>query len=126
MTYSDLFDGEEHWLDLNEDPGWTKPYMRVTDAVVCEPQPKGSGEWDPELINLVSVPVDFPVETSWGIEDGWSAFAVMIQQIGQLLSPYGDNQLEATQMNTRDERTWQVTSTYYRVFWKGEERVDGI
>lgn len=124
MSYSILFNGEEHWLDLECDPGWTKPYMKVTDVVVCDPQPKGLNYAGP-LTNIVSVPCSLAEEVSWAVEDGWSAFAVMVRYIGELISPPGENQLEAEQLVVRDEKTWAIKSTHYRVLWKGED-IDGI
>jgi hypothetical protein len=125
VSYSELFDGEECWLEPDGNPGWVKPFMRVTDVVVCEPQPKFRTPLDPELTNIVSVPVSPAEDRSWSVEDGWSAFAVMVRYIGEILSPEGKNDLEVEQLVARDEKTWDITGTYYRVFWKGEE-VEGI
>jgi len=126
MSYSDLFDGEEHWLGLDCVPGWRKPYMQVTDSVDLDPQPP-KGNLESPLTNVVTTPVSLPKETAWGVEDGWSAFAVMMQELGSLLSPGGENYLSAEQHVVRDEKTWAVKSTHYKVIWKGDpDLVEGI
>jgi hypothetical protein len=125
MSYSELFDGEEHWLGLGLETGWTKPYLQVTDVVEVDPQPRGLTHLEAPVTNHVSVPVSPAAEASWAVENGWSAFAVMIRYIGELLSPGGENLLDVEQLVVRDERTWAITSTHYRVLWKGDE-VEGI
>ena len=125
MSYSDLFNGEEHWLGLEFEPGWTLPDLRVKAVVKNEVQGKLS-ELESESTNIVP-DGDAKIGATWAVEEGWSAFAVMAQQIGELLSPTGENELEAEQHVVRDERTWKVLSTHYKVLWKGSpDDVEGI
>lgn len=125
MSYSDLFDGEEHWLGLDEEEGWTKPDLRVKATVQNEVQGKLTPQESPTT-NIVP-DVDRIAAMTWGVEDGWQGFAVMIQQIGALLSPGGENQLVAEQFVVRDERTFKVKSKHYKVLWKGsQDDVEGI
>jgi hypothetical protein len=122
MSYSDLFDGEEHWLAVECVPGWIKPYMQVTDVVELQPQPAAVGDLESPLTNLVSSPVLPAAERSWAVEEGWQAFAVMSQYIGDLLTPGGDtNLLEVEQLVARDHKTWAIKSSHYRVIWKGDD-----
>jgi hypothetical protein len=127
MSYSDLFSGEEVWLGPDCDPGWISPYLKVLHTVEMEVQPE-LDILDSPITNLV-VDRDARLEAVWGIEKGWSAMAVMLQNIGELLSicdpeAHGVNLLEVEQLVVRND-DWTIKSTHYRVFWKGAE-VDGI
>jgi hypothetical protein len=124
VSYSDLFDGEEHWLGKGCEPGWTEPDLRVGAVVEDEVQRKLT-DLETKSTNIVPAP-DARHAAAWGVEEGWQAFAVMMQQVGELLSPGGENHLVAEQLVVRD-KAWKVTSSHYKILWKGsQDDVKGI
>lgn len=121
MDYSELFDGEENWLGEGD---WVQPDLRILHVVENEVQGRLT-PLETASTNLVPSP-DRVAALTWGVEGGWSAFAVMMQQIGELLSPGGDNQLVAEEHVVRDDK-WAVKSKHYKVWWKGSpDDVEGI
>lgn len=126
MSFSELFDGEEHWLDVGCSPGWISPFLVPGEPVELEVQYPPLDELESPEINYAPS-TDSVVEMTWNVERGWSSLAVCLQKIGELLTPGGENNLVAEQLVVRDEKTWKITSTHYRVFWKGpEEDVEGL
>lgn len=121
MSYSDLFDGEKHWLGLDCEPGWQKPYMQVISVVDLDPQIVKLDDLESPLINFVAQPVPLAAEKSWAVEEGWQAFAVMVQYIGELMSQSGDNDLQVEQQIVRNPKTWDVVSSHHLVVWKGDD-----
>lgn len=126
MAYSELFDGEEHWLAEGCAPGWVNPFLVPGPPVELEVQTPALTELESPELNFA--PVENPVlSAAWAVEGGWSGLAVSLQRIGELLSLGSDNLLLAEQLVARDEVTWKITSTHYRVLWKGDpETVEGI
>jgi hypothetical protein len=121
MSFSELFDGEEFWLGVDCDPGWRTPHLEVLHVVDLDPQPVKMDNLESPLTNLVTAPVSAAKQASWAVEDGWQAFAVMFQYVGDLMTEGADNDLEVEQRVVRNEKTWAVKSSHYRVFWKGDD-----
>lgn len=130
MSYDELFDGDEHWLQEEDDEGWICPWLRVLHTVEMEVQPQSIsavGSLESPITNLVTDETTTAISVAWAVENGWSGFAVMVQQLGELLSPGGDNLLKAEQLVSRNEKTWKIELTHYRVQWTGEAAdVEGI
>jgi hypothetical protein len=129
VSYDELFDGEEHWLEEEGEPGWICPWLRVLHTVDMEVQPasvNAKGSWESPITNIVTDETTTAISMSWAVENGWSGFAVMVQQIGQLLSPPGNNKMKVEQLVARD-KNWKVTDSHYRVEWTGDPKdVEGI
>jgi hypothetical protein len=126
MTYDELFCGEEVWLSPKGDPGWLIPWLTLDDWVEMEVQPKDLDPLETPHVNF-TCHADPAREAAFSQHDGWPAFAIAIQYIGELLSfgsEDGINLLEAEERVVRDDQ-WNVTGRHYRVLWKGEE-VEGF
>jgi hypothetical protein len=126
MAFEELFDGEEHWLGVDADPGWTVPFL-VSGALVRAEGWKGD-ELETADPGLVVVEPPKSVAGFFAAEEGWSAFSVMLQEVARLL----DVEADVSQEIARDS-SWNVTGKWHRVrmgisFWdetEGDKELGG-
>lgn len=105
MGYGAIFDGEGHWLEVDGEPGWSVPFVRTEKLVRVEGSAVDALETaDPGIVVAEGAP------HGWALENGWSAFSVMLQGLCEVLGL----PVEVYQENTRDS-SWTVTRSWYFV-----------
>lgn len=122
MDFGELFDGEQWWLDPGD---WALPWLVPGEPVELEVQIPPLDELESPEVNYAPRE-DQKVSIAWAVEQGWSALAVDLQYVGELLTPHGEtNLLEVEQLVARDDK-WNVTSKHHRVEWMGAVLPEGI
>lgn len=113
MGYEELFDGEMHHMAPGEWPGWMPAYVKVREVVPIQGWAANALEGK-EVGMVVVEGAEVPLH--WSGEEGWSAMAVMLQEVCRVL---GGGTL-CVQEVVRDD-DWNIVRKMHIFQWKGEE-----